>query len=206
MIVDYIDNPFPHFIIRNFYNDAELDSVWKEIDFLTNPRTLLGPQDTSSAGDSNGVYSKNNKGVFLDSLYTNRDHSNILYHSRKLFNKDFSEYLSRQHFLYSYFPLINQDYTLLSYYENGDYYNNHFDRSLISCICNLYKTPKQFSGGDLVFSQFNNYKIELENNRLIIMPSIVHHCVTEVVMSQEQSNFSGYGRYTISIFGFIANG
>mgnify|MGYP003307461536 CR=1 FL=1 len=36
-----IQNPFPHLIFHNFYNDEELDLIWEELNFYTKPDKLL---------------------------------------------------------------------------------------------------------------------------------------------------------------------
>ena len=34
-------DPFPHLIIRNFYNEEELKLIWEELNFLTKPGNFL---------------------------------------------------------------------------------------------------------------------------------------------------------------------
>ena len=38
-------DPFPHLIIRNFYNEEELKLIWEELNFLTKPGKLLEAKD-----------------------------------------------------------------------------------------------------------------------------------------------------------------
>ena len=35
--VDAFDGPFPHLVIKNFYNEQELDLIWEELNFYTKP-------------------------------------------------------------------------------------------------------------------------------------------------------------------------
>ena len=39
--VDALDGPFPHLIIKNIYNEQELDLIWEELNFYTKPNKLL---------------------------------------------------------------------------------------------------------------------------------------------------------------------
>ena len=39
-LVQYPD-PFPHIIVKNFYNPDELDLIWEELDFYTRPGKFL---------------------------------------------------------------------------------------------------------------------------------------------------------------------
>ena len=44
-------DPFPHLIIRNFYNEEELKLIWEELNFLTKPGKLLEPKDFGGVVD-----------------------------------------------------------------------------------------------------------------------------------------------------------
>ena len=37
--------PFPLMVINNFYNQQELDLIWKELDFYTAPNKLLAAEN-----------------------------------------------------------------------------------------------------------------------------------------------------------------
>ena len=82
--------PFPLMVINNFYNQQELDLIWKELDFYTAPNKLF------TAENYGGVVGYTNaKAIVLDDLYKNyennekgvnfRNISNILTVNRKLF-------------------------------------------------------------------------------------------------------------------------
>ena len=36
--------PFPHLIIKNFYNEDELQLIWEELKFFTKPDKLINPE------------------------------------------------------------------------------------------------------------------------------------------------------------------
>ena len=93
--------PFPHLIIRNFYNQEELDLIWEELKFYTKPGKLL------SAKDYYGVVDYTNaKALLLDEIYLNyekqdgvnyRKLSNILTVNRKVFDPDILSVLETLH-------------------------------------------------------------------------------------------------------------
>jgi hypothetical protein len=199
--IQYNENPFPHLIIDNYYLDNELSDIWLELNFLTSPRKLLPQELTGSAMDDGGNYLKNNHGIFLDSTYgLNRNISNILRHNRKLFKPDFYKSVKDLNFIFDYLITSNKDQTLLSYYENHDFYKPHRDASALTSLQWLYKEPKRFTGGDLYFPYYNNYKVDVKNNRCILFPSCIEHAVSEITMFDQTPTMAGYGRYCISQF------
>jgi len=199
----YFADPIPHIIIDDFYTPLELKEIWLELDFLTHSRKLLTPEATGAAFSLNDkgekIYKKNNSGLFLDGLYANRDISNILFHTRKLFDKDFLQKCQDQNFIFKYLMQANADFTLLSYYEDGALYEAHHDKCVITALSWLYKEPRQFTGGDLNFVD-HNYKIPIKNNRVLIFPGVAEHSVDPVKMNPGIAPMSGFGRYVITNF------
>jgi Rps23 Pro-64 3,4-dihydroxylase Tpa1-like proline 4-hydroxylase len=198
MQFEFIERPFPHIIVRDFYNEIELSDIWKELEFLTNDRSLKSPEDTNSATTLDGVIKKNNHGVWIDSLYTDRKISNILTHSRKIFDLNFITKASFCHFVFKNLVTCDNDSILMSYYEDSNYYKSHIDNAALTVLTNFYKEPKCFTGGDLIFETHNNYTIPVENNRVIIIPSVIEHAVSAVKM--DSNNLNGFGRYTLAHF------
>ena len=94
------------------------------------------------------------------------------------------------------FVTTNTNTNFVSYYENNDEYDYHFDTSMFSMLIWLYKTPKKFKGGEFSFKK-ENRKIELKNNRMILFPSYLEHKVTKLNMKNSGDN---NGRYTITHF------
>ena len=43
------EEPFPHIIVKNFYNEEELELIWEELNFYTKPGKLM------KAGDFGGI-------------------------------------------------------------------------------------------------------------------------------------------------------
>lgn len=195
MLVDDKDKPFPYLLIRNFYDEEELRGIWEELKFFTYKNKLLSPSKT---GQTNPL-AKKNSGLFLDQVFSDRRYSNILRANRKLFTSQIMKIYADLHFTYENIMQANFDTTLISYYEDTSYYKPHHDQAAITALTWFFKEPKAFTGGDLIFTKFNE-TIEIENNMLLIFPSVVTHEVTPVQMGSNNTKFSGLGRYCMSQF------
>ena len=197
-------DPFPMMIVYNFYNEAELQLIWKELDFYTAPNKLL---DAKKYG---GVVDRTNaKALLLDDIYRDRTKekektnfrniSNILTMNRKIFNCGVLDTFSEIHDCVGLANQTNWDVTKVRYYHNGEYYDPHTDSPFhFLAFSYFYKEPKKFKGGDL---QFPKYKMNLpcENNSLIIFPGWVEHGVRRVKI-EDSDYYDGYGRYAITSF------
>jgi Rps23 Pro-64 3,4-dihydroxylase Tpa1-like proline 4-hydroxylase len=197
MEVFYHELPFPHVIIKDYYNQKELDKVWIELNFLTNSNIMQPPKKTGSALSPNGEALKQNHGVLLDGFYSKRESSNILTLSRKHFDRNLLVELEKQNFIFKYITASVKDLTLLSYYEESDNYLPHADQGCLTAIIWLYKDPKRFTGGDFTFDEYQ-YEIPLQNNSMVIFPSVLSHSVSPVTMDAGLDSFSGFGRYSIT--------
>ena len=198
--VQYLTSFCPYLIIDNFYNEKELAAIWQELEFLCSDCKLESPTQYSSAIDEfTGEVLKNNKFIFIDDIYKDRKCSNILDVNRKLFNNWESIVQTHPDWYFNTLE-CNKDCTLLSYYENGGYYKPHKDKAHATSLTWLYKEPKMFTGGDLILS-FNGEmeRIEVKNNRMLIIPSFIDHEVIEVRMDNEDCG-NHLGRFCITQF------
>ena len=78
-------DPFPHVIIKNYFDEFELKVIWEELEFICYPQKLEPPEITGTARD-NGRNLKQNRGIWLNDVYRNHLTSSILSVNRKLFN------------------------------------------------------------------------------------------------------------------------
>ena len=102
------ENPFPFMIVKNFYDENELNLIWEELDFYTKPGKFL---DASGYG---GIPNKtNSKALLLDELYPKkyRNISNILTANRKLFKCGVLDKFSEIHGCCSIANKSNHDIT-----------------------------------------------------------------------------------------------
>ena len=200
--------PFPHLIIKDFYNPEELELIWEELKFYTKPGKLL------EAKDFGGVVNKTNShAIALDAVFHNnkkrggvnyRSLSNILTVNRKLFLPEILEPFSKIHDCCSIAPLATYDCTKIRYYHDEEYYDAHIDKTFqFLAFSYFYKEPKKFEGGELYFPDYN-YEVPCENNSTIILPGWVRHGVRKVSI-KDSDYYDGCGRYCISSFFTCAN-
>lgn len=101
--------------------------------------------------------------------------------------------------LYETMLYTDRSQLLLSKYEEGDHYGWHRDYNpTVTMNYMLAREPLKFEGGEFVFGTWDQgheeYKVDFKNNRLVIFPSRVPHCVRPV------TNFLGNSseaRFTI---------
>ena len=184
----------PCVIIDDFYTPEELQNIWMELEFL-NPN--LKPADETNAAHDDGILKTSKRGAFLDELYQDRSFSFILKHNRKQFDKELLLQLEEFHPWFRYIDNSDYDSTLLSYYEDSDFYGAHKDSSSITSLHWFYKEPKRFIGGDFIVEHLET--IECRNNRIVFMPSCAYHEVTPISMPEDLKN-QGLGRYCLSSF------
>ena len=198
MKINHINFEFPAILIDDYYSKKELDLIWDELNFITKKNVLYsGSQiESGAAKDELGNSLKSNYSIFLDNVYDSRNISNILTVNRKLFDQ--WNYITKNtnHWFYQNFECYS-DFTLISYYENGDYYDFHKDRAGLTSLTWFYKEPKKFKGGDLYFS--NENKINVLNNRMIIFPSMIPHRVSPVFVEKNDLD-QKLGRFCITQF------
>lgn len=184
----FYEAPVPHCIVRNYYSPEELKLIFNEFEFLNGK--LLPPDQTGTALGPDGRPKKRNKGGFLDDFYTKRELSNILQINKKIATPDIWTKIVGKHWFYNYIKPTDRltAKTLLSYYEDGDYYKPHTDSAMVTAISYHWAEPKSFEGGELYFG---DYLVPVENNSLLIFPSCTEHEVKPV---------RGSGRYAITQF------
>lgn len=177
----------PVIVINNFYSDEEVLKIKNEIKYLEKYGIFKNPTEIGGPGSAyrNGVILKKATGVHLDSIYEDRNQSDILEINRKLFRMKLEQY----HPIFRYVSKSNHDSTKIHYYSDGDYYKNHTDDSVITSITWFYEVPKSFTGGDLILE--NRLHVPCLNNSMVVFPSIMYHEVTPV---------KGIGRYSMSQF------
>ena len=190
-----VTEPIPYLIIDNTFSIDEQNLIYKELEFLQ-PK-LLGAEHTGPSLYEDGSSKKKNTGVFLDALFTNREFSDILRINRKLFNKEVRQAAVKCHPAYGLINSTSSDSTLISYYEDTDHYAPHIDYSITTMVSWFFKTPKNFEGGEFIFSDYN-IKIEPVNNRTVLFLSCYRHEVTRILMKDITVPCSG--RFSMSIF------
>lgn len=170
------NEPFPHIIIENYFTEEECLLIWKEIDFLF-PK-LLNPSGYYAAKKPDGEYFTNSLGIQLEPLYSNRDISDILRCSSKIFNREISSKFEKINEYWYCIDYSTSDVTKLRYYDQNAKYEPHRD-PWVNVIVSTTFAKNEFSGGDLYFP-VSDYLIKSKHNRTVIFPGWVQHCITEV--------------------------
>lgn len=192
---------FPVVIIDQYYEDDAVEQIWNELIFLNKRDKLHPPEVTGSATydyyneKQEVVYKKKNRGVFLDDVYRERKFSDILYLNRKIFTESLIDNLIESHVYFRHIKKSTADSTLISYYEDNDYYDFHTDNSSVTLCSWFFQEPKKFIGGDLILEK--NNAVECKHNRTIIFPSILEHKV-EAIQLDDLYKDKNYGRFTIT--------
>lgn len=209
----YEVNKLPVAVIDEIYDRNEIVDIMEEIKFLSKRDKLKDARHTSAATREIGedeksefakgtkVSLKKNLGLFLDSSYHDRNLSDILFYNRKVFlDKQINEFLINCNPYFRVLSGSDYDVTLISYYEDGDYYHNHSDSSALTIITWFFNQPKKFTGGNLVIE--DELEIECKFNRSVIFPGLALHKVTKIEMKEEDKG-KQLGRYTMSQFANI---
>lgn len=170
----------------------DLSESKKELDILV---PLLHKPEVTGSAYEDGKPIKNNGGIFFPEIFS------PLYYEvspTAKYVKDILEKISEMDFtlnsFFQVFQQMNDCNILFSAYKNGDYYDSHRDTSTLTML--LWTESEDFSGGDLVFSDFG-YKVPFEKNTGIVFPSHYKHEVTKIITQSDD-----YVRYCISAFIF----
>jgi Rps23 Pro-64 3,4-dihydroxylase Tpa1-like proline 4-hydroxylase len=194
------DTKFPFLIIDDWFSKNEEIAVWKELDYYycNNSFYKRAENESDIARYENGEAKGKTNRIYLDQIYNNRSHSTILKMMYKQRTTTFKNILKDIFINHYTFQQSNGDNTLISYYENSDFYDKHIDSAMFSCLIWLNKSPKSFEGGELLLEQ-PDVCIKFKNNRLVFFPSWYYHAVTPVKIDSDKKN-KNLGRYTITHF------
>jgi len=185
--------------IDNFWTDKEKEDILNELLFLQK-KNKLNSANNESPLDIEGNTKRNNKQIFVDDVYQNRNFSDILNINRKVYdlficNGNHKEKNYGSWFFNSFFP--QRDTTVINYYEDKEDYKPHYDSASVTCISFFYKNPKKFSGGELVLGK--DVKINADDTKTILFPSQIKHTVLPTFIKEKDQNKQN-GRFTTAQF------
>ena len=201
MKINYSDKPFEFLVIEDFLNETQKKEVWNELDFFVDSdlvNKVSSNETDKSAIDSNTMQSLAHRhSIFLQRVYVDARKQSKIYKAiqSNFLVADF-DLKYPQSILLKYLPMTNYDSTLVSYYQNGDYYKSHNDSSILTCILYLIK-ENDFEGGELFFPEYD-FKHTPLNNQLIVFPSCINHEVP--MLKSFINNDQSYKRISISTF------
>jgi hypothetical protein len=193
--------PQGYAVIDQTFTDLELKTIWTSIDHIQNQGLFQRPHQTGSAIDPRtGQLLKNNRSLFLDDLDP-KDHQPDL---RPLItslwaNRDLIKAMTALDPCWSLLNNINYATSLLSYYESGERYPPHRDRSVFTILTWLWREPKSWQGGELRLPTLG-LTHPVGNNQSMIFPGSLLHEALAPVMTTDQP---GQGRYCLAQFGYV---
>lgn len=178
------NDPFPHLIIEETFDNVECDLIWRELSFLLNK--LHSPERYYAAKNEDGSYMTNAKGMSLDDLYQgdNRSVSDILTILENKFfnNSQLDKDLIESNEYWNTFQKANRDFTKIRRYVPGDDYSPHRDHWVHALISTTFCNEED-DGGNLYFPR-HDYEFETRNNKTIMFPGWVEHAVTNVIKNE----------------------
>jgi hypothetical protein len=193
----YEEAKLPIVVIRDFYEEHELASIWRTLDSI-DTKYLMMPWETGTARDGNGA-PKRNTGIFLNQIINmeNAQLCNLLRETRKIYNytNELIE-VSQLFYVLEQAKGTNRNGMLISYYENGDSYFPHRDHSNITILYWFNRNPKSFTGGDM---RIGDTVIDYADNSVVLFPSVMEHEVGMVSMQPSDCR-QGLGRYCVTEF------
>tara|TARA_R110001592_G_scaffold257436_1_gene521016 strand:- start:385 stop:1044 length:660 start_codon:yes stop_codon:yes gene_type:complete len=196
------DNPiYPFVVIDNWYTPNEEKAVWKELDFLsTTPKNQIDrAENTIVARDPEGIAKSNAYRFYITQFYKQHSVSPILNCMYKQRTPEFHKIVEDNCMPYARsFMSSNGDSSLISYYEENDYYKPHHDSYAWTCLIWMVREPRLFTGGDFKLNE-PDIEVKLKNNRMVMFPCCYLHSVSPVKFHTQPKEI-GYGRYTLTHF------
>ena len=197
------DTKFPCVVADNWYSPEEEKSVWSELDFYSYQQNIDRAETTIVAKYDDGTPKSNAFRWYINTYYIPEETEKVSHICRctyKLREKGFHDAINRCQPYNRMFISTNSDSTLISYYEDGDYYKSHYDVFSWTCLIWFTREPKIWTGGDLELPE-SKTQIRFQHNRAVFIPCCYLHKVTPVKFTKKPKR-SGMGRYTITHFLF----
>ena len=192
---------YPFLIVDNWYTEEEEKSIWQELNYyLSVGKKNLKRAENTVVATKNDIPLSNAFRIYLENFYTKEgfENSTIFKCTYKQKTKQFLDHIKNCVPYGRTFKDSNGVSTLISYYEENDYYDTHYDNfQWTNCIW-MCKEPKKFNGGDFELPEIKT-KILLKNNRAIFFPSCFEH-KSNVIKFNEKINDIGFGKFTITHF------
>lgn len=156
-------------IVHDVYTDKEKVRIKQEIVAL---RMKARKNSTGPAKDPHGRSLNFADSLWVDEWYQDRNKSSILTINRKIFTSDIAEKLTEHNAMYSHIRYCSSDFTLLNYYDSGTQYKGHRDSSIFTAIS--FFSIGDFTGGELVFVDYDEVVEPVENTMVIFAGCIKH--------------------------------
>ena len=134
-------------VIDNWYNKKELNYIYKELDFLS-LKMLNSEQVEGPALDQNNKSKLKGFRIYPHDIYSEKgvEYSPILQSLNKFKNKNFHKKVEKTFkntgtALSEQFMGTNCSHTFINYYENDNFYKEHFDAFQFTALIFIFKQP-----------------------------------------------------------------
>ena len=187
------EHPFPYLLIDDIFESKHWKQIVFELEWLRSGNVFQPPSITGTARHADGTEKSSKTGFFLEDFYKHIEvsptHKLVHDYLVRILNGGMSGWF------FQYYKFIDfETAPLVSYYEESDYYEPHTDDNLFTFLFWYYDEPKQFDGGELIFTDYD-IKIEMKPNSGVIFPGPIRHEVTEITNCSK-----GKGRFAVSTF------
>jgi len=204
MKFSYIPYGIDAVVIDDFFTEEQLQDIMIELPQLTQPSIMA--TDTLLLGSAHypdGTPFSARSGVVLNKLYDDPKKSPLISHTdTQIRSTIVAENLIKFNTMFKSLFHTNRVNNVLSYYEDSDYCDTHYDSYFFTLLTYFHTTPKQFTGGELVLKSCNSdisIDFEPDHNRSILILSSTMHGVNKVKLNQN-AKLNGHGRYCHSTF------
>ena len=200
-----LDKNIEVLLVEEAFDKKEYDEIWDEtLKFAKSPNLSTDRQMTGVATTPDGKPIAYNKyGFFIDTLYQNRMDSPYLRNYKKFIYELQTHSELKKSLTWNAAFQTTSDTTLFAKYTKDGNYNGHYDSSVVTQLFWMCGSPKKFTGGDLIFDDFN-VTVEFKTNTALIFPGWLKHTITPVVSKKalkdkecrySYASFYGFGGF-----------
>jgi hypothetical protein len=186
-------SPFPYITLEEIFDKEEWMQITFELEWLKLGGVFGDERHSGTAMDTRtGERLSSKTGLFLETFYA----ESRLSPTATNVDKKFIEIINKANSWYFDFPNFTDlnICPLVSYYEESGYYHPHVDESIYTFIFWYHSEPKQFSGGELIFPEYD-IKLDPIPNSGILFPGPISHSVNKITNCSEDA-----GRFSVSTF------
>ena len=190
------ESKYPFLVFDDVLTDEEFQNALEEVSYLD--KFIQLPPEGSGSASEDGTLFKKNSCLWLTEFYSNFNYSFLMLPTIKIMSDEAIEAITNYSDAFVFYKKAvedNRGAILLSKYEDGDYYESHFDVSFYTAV--YWLNDDDYEGGTFQF-MFDGKELEVENkaNRLVLFPSVYQHLVSQVRYKSENSK----PRYSVSTF------
>lgn len=191
-------------VVRNWFSEEEIKQIMEELFLLCDSNVMLtaGHNDPYAAMGAENKSLKTGKGIILNS-FNGFGPTQVLYDrfinyrmTDKLYNDDFLNLLEKKDSFYSILKDTKLTSVLINYYEDDGKYNLHVDLDDFTALIVLWKRPKKFEGGKLVFTN-EELDFDIDFNTFVLFPGSVLHGVTPIKATERFRRHEYNGRFSL---------